>query len=224
MESFVVHNQTRTIFDILESIFVFLKEEGEIAADFDPNAKLKDDDNSLAAWYKRLAEMIYVNSRQASGSKAIHVLEKFTFSRDPEPFSLYTGKIEESKGAQKYKAKAQEQLKSQMDFQIEIQKRNRKIKDYQSLYMLAYTNNNFITFPYIHEIGKSFVPNVDDFIGRFSMFNKHKLIFDLLVKRMVDTIPVPEVEKAGEPKAEDEKTIESATVETSPLTEVLLKI
>ena len=50
--------------------------------------------------------------------------------------------------------------------------------NYDSLYKLAYKNDNFVSLPYIHDIGNKYVPQIEDITGKNSVFKKHKVIYD----------------------------------------------
>jgi hypothetical protein len=192
--SFVVHNNTRTLFDILESIFVQLVEEGEIPKDADGTEKMNDDDSSMYAWYRRLADMVYNETRTSSGSKALHIIEKFTLNTDPAAMIEVRGiSCLSDRMPAHLQKRVEEGNKRSIENNISIQKKNRKVGDFGALYKLAYKNNNFVTFPLIHDLGKKYMPELDDVNGKFSMFHKNKVIFDRILTKLVDNADKIEV-------------------------------
>ena len=153
--SFIVHNNTRTLFDICESIFVQLKEENEVPLkDQDDKNKNKDQPTTIFDWYKRLVQMVYTETRSSSGSKASHILEKFKINKDPKP-SIERKEVKKlPKIPKKIKRLIGESNDRSILKNVTVQIQQRKVTSYDSLFKLAYKNDNFVSLPYITDIGR----------------------------------------------------------------------
>jgi cupin superfamily acireductone dioxygenase involved in methionine salvage len=202
IDSFVVHNDRITLFDVCETIFRLLKDDGTITG----RENVKKHDNKIFALYQKLVAKVYTETKAKSGSKAENCLQDFKFLKKPKTFNESdvikleeTRKIDAPKMPKRILEKAmQASIKSRAIHQ-ENEARSRKITDYASLFSLAFKNDNFITLPYISEINPNFKIGVHNIVNkpltRFEdllhvpakkladhlYLTKHKVIFELIL-------------------------------------------
>ncbi|CAI2385728.1 unnamed protein product [Moneuplotes crassus] len=185
VNSFIVHENRITLFDILERIFNQLVEEKVIQGDEDS----KDSENQLLSHYRSLANKIYSETKNRSGADAYKVLQKLKINT-PE---LLKDQNDQSEYA-KVKAKKLHQHLLDQGY----------ICDYVSLFHLSYRNNNFVTFPLISsikndlwvEISKINVKKSSMWVnvvgvptnkqGKDLFLTKHKDIFSIILAKIVN--------------------------------------
>lgn len=208
IQDFVVHNHRVTIFDICESIFKLLKDDGTITG----REEVKKHDNKILALYQKLVDKVYTETRSKSGSKAEHILQDFKFLKKPKTFNenevIKTEekrKMDAPKMPKKIQEKAKQSSIESQRIQQENEVRSRKITDYASLFSLSFKNDNFITLPYISNINPSFKIGMHNIVNKpLTRFNdlfhipakkidhlyltKHKVIFDLILGKQTPLI------------------------------------
>ena len=204
IDSFVIHNNRITLFDVLESIFTQMKDSGVITGKEDPNKH----NNEIFTLYQRLADTVYNETRINTGSKAQHVLYNFQFKKNPEwtkEFNI------DAKMSKKMREKVEKQTQDSKERMNAMEVNRRKIQDYSSLFYLAYKNNNFVTLPLISSHGKDFIISTVE-IMKDCYLGKHKEIFALVVSKLLSSM--------AESKEQPAESQEEGKQAAAPLTEI----
>jgi hypothetical protein len=231
IQSFVVHNNRITLFDICETIFVQLKDNGFIFG----NEDSKKHDNNMLKLYQQLVEKVYTEARSSSGSKAEHILKDFKFTdlpkimKDVQLIRKLPKKLEEKKRDTITKS---EQLRKTNE------EKNRKIKDFESLFYLSYTNNNFVTLPFISSMDREFkldIQQIKDCDNPYyygdkmkpskSFLSKHEIIFETILQKLLGKeITESSIKASREPDLGDEEEDDKNDKENSVENDIFLSL
>jgi hypothetical protein len=154
--------------------------------------------NEIFTLYQQICTTVYNDLKTHEGDNVKEALKKLKFDKNMNIEDKYE---KPENIPEKVAKKFDEVNKKNKELRANIASMSKEIQSFETLYMFAYKNNNFVTFPYLHNASKDVL---DIELHRFvsdCFLRKHTEIFEWILDEVVAKIPT----KKFTPKRRDTK-------------------